>query len=136
MESVEDRQPESDTIFLNGPPDFQLDRNKIYIEMHPFSKSVTSDPSTPPASDLPLHWPFNTQEDFLQAELCIDSLHDMETIDRQLKLNHQLQAASVSKPCTLHSAKEMMETLDRAAVFDEEKVSTFTYKPISCLIAF
>jgi hypothetical protein len=112
--------PSNGVIYVDAPPEPPLDRTKIYIQRHPYSRTRPTVSPKPPTTSQRPYWPFKTQEDFELAEICIDAGLPTKTIERLVGLFHRVQ----SKPgsITVRNAKQMMETMDRAAQFTEDRV--------------
>lgn len=132
-EDTEEQEQEGDVVYIDCDPVAPLDPTKVYVHRHPHSQFYARTPSSisPPQSDShpkPPYWPYKTREDFEFAELCLDAGLPTGTIERLIKLTNKIKK---NPGCfTLKNAKQVMETADKATLFNEATVGVPTLIPV------
>ncbi|CCA70289.1 hypothetical protein PIIN_04228 [Serendipita indica DSM 11827] len=91
--SVCDHDEAIDGIVYTTSLPKELDSYRVYVISHPLASLEESRPSYQQTESKPLHWPFETEEDFLQAEIFVNSEMTREKINAQLKLNLEYKAS-------------------------------------------
>ncbi|CAG7855107.1 SubName: Full=Uncharacterized protein {ECO:0000313/EMBL:CCA70289.1} [Serendipita indica DSM 11827] len=91
--SVCDHDEAIDGIVYTTSLPKELDSYRVYVISHPLASLEESRPSYQQTESKPLHWPFETEEDFLQAEIFVNSEMTWEKINAQLKLNLEYKAS-------------------------------------------
>jgi hypothetical protein len=137
-EDTEEQEQEGDVVYIDCDPVAPLDPTKVYVHRHPHSQFYARTPSSisPSQSDSPPkapYWPYKTREDFEFAELCLDAGLPTGTIERLIKLTNKIKE---NPGCfTLKNAKQVMETADKATLFNEATVGVPTLIPSSLICA-
>lgn len=117
--------PEPKVTVSSEPPPLTLGPCDLYIQTHPFTRSLPPVASSIKVDLSPpsLYWPFKTFKDFRQAEIFLKGKASDETIDAQLAFDRSIKGENAE--LTLRDAKDMKRTLAKAT-FDEDKFQEHT----------